>query len=55
MREYLPAITAIIVIISLFAAIFFGMYKASIKLDDELWNIYVCENCGKRIEIYEVR
>lgn len=80
MRDYLPEITAIIVIASLIAAIFFGIYTASMKLDDKAWNnghcdicggtwryeqavghrsstsyIYVCEDCGKRIEIYEVR
>ncbi len=80
MRDLLPEITAIIMIVSLLAAIFFGIYKASMKLDDKLWNnghcdvcggtwvyeqavghrsstsyIYVCEDCGKRIELFEVR
>lgn len=80
MRDYLPEIIGIIVTISLFAALIFGLGKASIKHDEKLWNdghcdicggtwvyeqavghrsstsyIYVCEDCGKRIEIYEVR
>ena len=80
MRDYLPGIISFIVILSLFTAFFFAIYKGSIKHDDKLWNdghcdvcggaweyeqavghrsstsyIYVCEDCGKRIEIYEVR
>lgn len=80
MSDYLPEIITIIVIISLCAAIIFGVSKAEIKHDDKLWNdgycdvcggtweyeqaighrsstsyIYVCEDCGKRIELYEVR
>ncbi len=80
MRDYLPEIISIIVIISVAAAIIFGVYKAGIKRDDKLWNdghcdvcggtwkyeqsvghrysttyIYVCEDCGKRIELNEVR
>lgn len=80
MRDYLPEIMSIIVIISLFAALCFGGYKAGIKHDEKLWNdghcdicggaweyeqavghrsstsyIYVCEDCGKRIELFEVR
>ena len=80
MRDYLPEIISIIVIVSLFFGFFFGVYKASIKLEDKRWNnghcdvcggtwkyeqavghrsstsyIYVCEGCGKRIEINEVR
>ena len=80
MRDYLPEIISIIVIVSLFAALIFGVHKTSIKHDEKLWNdghcdvcggtwkyeqavghrsstsyIYVCEDCGKRIELYEVR
>ena len=80
MRDCLPEIISIIVIISLCAAIIFGLNKAEIKHDEKLWNdghcdvcggtwvyeqavghrsftsyIYICDGCGKRIEIYEVR
>lgn len=80
MRDYLPEIIIINVIVLLFVAIIFGTFKASIKHDDKLWNnghcdvcggtweyeqavghrsstsyIYVCEDCGKRIELFEVR
>ena len=80
MRDYLPEIISFIVIVSLFVAFFFGVYKVSSCFNDKLWNnghcdicggtwqyeqavghrsstsyIYVCEDCGKRIEIYEVR
>lgn len=80
MRDYLPEIVTIIVIVSLCAALIFGMIKAQIKHDEKLWNdghcdvcggaweyeqavghrsstsyIYVCEDCGKRIELHEVR
>ena len=79
MEDYLPEIISIIVVVSLFAAFLFGVYKASIKYDEKLWNdghcdcggtweyeqavghrsstsyIYVCEDCGKRIELCEVR
>ena len=80
MRDYLPEIISIIAILSLCAAIIFGVNKAGVKHDDILWNdghcdvcggaweyeqavghrtstsyIYVCEGCGKRIELYEVR
>ena len=80
MSDYLPEIIKIIVIVLLFGALFFGVYKASIRHEDKLWNnghcnvcggafeyeqavghrsstsyIYVCNGCGKRIELYEVR
>ena len=80
MRDILPEIIGIILIVLLFVALFFGIYKAGEKHDDKLWNgghcdvcggtweyeqavghrvstsyIYVCKNCGKRIEISEVR
>lgn len=80
MRDYLPEIISIIVVISLFVALCFGVYKAGIRYDEKLWNdghcdicggtweyeqavghrsstsyIYVCEDCGKRIEVFEVR
>lgn len=80
MRDYLPEIITSIVFVSLIAAILFGVYKASIKHDEKLWNsghcdicggtwqyeqavghrsstsyIYVCEDCGQRIELFEVR
>lgn len=80
MRDYLPEIISIIVVLLLFVAIIFGTYKASIKHDEKLWNgghcdvcggtwqyeqavghrsstsyIYICEDCGKRIELYEVK
>lgn len=80
MRDNLTEIIGIILIVLLFVALFFGIYKASKKYDDKLWNgghcdvcggtweyeqavghrsstsyIYVCRNCGKRIEIQEVR
>lgn len=80
MRDVLPEIIAIIVMTLLVIALFFGVYKLSIKHDNEVWNgghcntcggtweyeqavghraitsyIYVCENCGKRIEISEIR
>lgn len=80
MRDYLPEIISIIVIILSCAAIIFIFSKASIKHDEKLWNdghcdvcggawkyeqavghrsstsyIYICEDCGKRIELYEVK
>ena len=80
MRDYLPEIISIFVIVLLGVAIVFGINKAGIKHDNQLWNgghcdicggtweyeqavghrsstsyIYVCEDCGKRIELYEVR
>lgn len=80
MSDCLPEIIISIVLVSLFAALLFGVYKSSITHDDKLWNeghcdvcggtweyeqavghrsstsyIYVCEDCGKRIELYEVR
>lgn len=80
MRDYLPEIISIIVIISLCATLIFAVNKASIKHDDKLWNdghcnicggtweyeqavghrsstsyIYVCDTCGKRIELFKVR
>ena len=80
MRDVLPEIITIIVIVSLCAAIIFGINKAGIKHDDKLWNdghcdicggaweyeqavghrnstsyIYVCYDCGKRIELFKVR
>lgn len=80
MRYYLPEIMTIIITILLVAALLFGVYKASTKHDEKLWNdghcdicggaweyeqavghrsstsyIYVCEDCGKRIELFEVR
>lgn len=80
MSDYLPEIISIIVVISLVAALIFGVNKACIKYDEKLWNgghcdvcggtweyeqavghgsstsyIYVCEDCGKRIELFEVR
>ena len=80
MSDYLPEIISIIVVISLVAALIFGVNKAGIKHDEKLWNgghcdvcggtweyeqavghrsstsyIYVCEDCGKRIELFEVR
>lgn len=80
MRDYLPEIISIIVIILLCVAMIFGFSKASIKHDEKLWNnghcdvcggtweyeqavghrsstsyIYICEDCGKRIELYEVK
>ncbi len=79
MRDILPEIISIIVIILALAALIFGINKASIKHDNKLWNdghcacggtwqyeqavghrsdtsyIYVCEDCGKRIELFEVK
>lgn len=80
MRDYLPEIVTIIVIVLLCAALIFGVNKEQIKHDETLWNdghcdvcggtweyeqavghrtstsyIYVCEDCGKRIELHEVR
>lgn len=79
MRDILPEIISIIVVLSLFAAFLFGVGKASIKYDEKLWNdghcvcggtwkyeqavghmsstsyIYVCEDCGERIELHEVK
>lgn len=80
MRDYLPEIISIIVIILSCAAIIFGINKSIIKHDEKLWNnghcdvcggtweyeqavghrastsyIYICEDCGKRIEISEVK
>lgn len=79
MRDYVPEFISIIVTVLLIAAIIFGVYKASVKHDNKLWNdghcecggaweyeqavghrsdtsyIYVCDKCGKRIEINEVR
>ena len=80
MRDILPEIISIIVIILLFAAMIFGVNKVSISHDEKLWNdghcdvcggawkyeqaighrsstsyIYICEDCGKRIELNEVR
>jgi len=80
MRDILPEIIVIVLIVLLCVVFAFGVNKATIKHDDKLWNgghcdncggtweyeqavghrtstsyIYVCKNCGKRIEIYEVR
>lgn len=80
MRDYLPKIISIVVIILLTFELIFVVNKASIRHDEKLWNnghcdicggtweyeqavghrsgtsyIYVCEDCGKRIEINEVR
>lgn len=80
MRDYLPEITTIIVVILLVFALIFGVYACSVKHDEILWNnghcdvcggtwkyeqavghrystayIYVCANCGKRIEIYTAK
>ena len=80
MRDILPEIISIIVIVLLFFTLFFVVYTLSIDHDNRLWNdgqcnicggsweyeqavghrsstsyIYICEKCGKRIEINEVR
>lgn len=80
MRDFLPEIVAIIIIVLLACIFLFGNKKASEAYDNKLWNgghcnncdgtweyeqavghngytsyIYVCKNCGKRIELYEMR
>lgn len=80
MRDYLPEIISIIMLISLVVVFLFCVHKAQIKQDDKLWNnghcdvcsgiweyeqavghrssttyIYICDNCGKRIELFEMR
>lgn len=80
MRDILPEIVTIIVIVVLCAALIFGVNKAGEKHDEKLWNdghcdvcggaweyeqavghrsstsyIYVCDECGKRIELFEVK
>ena len=46
MRDYLPEITGIIVIILLVAAFCFGLYACSAKHDEKLWNDGHCDVCG---------
>ena len=80
MRDILKEIICIIVIVLLFVAFFFLVYKRSVEHDNALWNdghcsvcggtweyeqavghrsstsyIYVCGDCGKRIEISVMR
>ena len=46
MRDYLPEFMSIIVTVLLVAAIIFGVYRASLKHDNKLWNDGHCDVCG---------
>jgi len=50
LRNFLPEIIAIIAIVLLFAAFFFGITKACIRHEDKLWNGGHCNICGSTWE-----
>lgn len=46
MRDNLPEIIGIILIVLLVVIFCFGVYKLSIEHDNKLWNGGYCDNCG---------